>query len=593
MSTTDTPGAVASPLPAPTPVYEWKDLPWKQFQRQTFKLQKRIFRASGRGDTKTVHRLQRLLMNSWAARCLAVRRVTQDNRGKHTAGVDGVKSLTPPHRLELVASLKRFPKAQPVRRVWIPKPGKAEQRALGIPTLRDRAAQTLVRLALEPEWEARFEPHSYGFRPGRSTHDAIEAIFRAIRFKAKYVLDADIAKCFDRIDHKALLNKLRTFPRLRRAIKAWLKAGVLDGPELFPTDEGTPQGGVISPLLANIALHGLEAHLRASFPHRFQGRSNWKPLVVRYADDFVVLHEDLAVIERAQQLANAWLAGMGLELRPSKTRIAHTFLEHEGRIGFDFLGFHVRQYPVGKHYSARNTYGKLLGFKTLIKPSPDAQKRHLAEIAEVVRRHKATPQGGVIELLNRKITGWANYYSTKVSKDVFSRMDHLVYLKLKRWAERRHPNKGKRWVADRYWRTMRGRRWNFGRGEQVLAWYADTRIRRYVKVQGARSPFDGDLVYWASRLGRHPDLPKSKAYLLHRQQGRCARCGQLFTRADELIEYDHILPKALGGQDRLHNRQLLHAHCHDQKTAADGSCHPGRAGPHRPSAARVVRRRYP
>jgi RNA-directed DNA polymerase len=510
--------------------------------------------------------------------------VTQDNRGKQTAGVDGVKRLAPAQRLDLARTLLPLPKARPVRRVWIPKPGTTEQRPLGIPTMRDRAAQTLARLALEPEWEARFEPNAYGFRPGRSCHDAIEAIFTAIKHKAKYVLDADIAACFDRIDHAALLTKLRTFPALRRAIKRWLRAGVLDGGRLFPTDEGTPQGGAISPLLANVALHGLEAHLRASFPHCFQGRSNWKPLVVRYADDFVVLHQDLAAIERAQQIANAWLAGMGLELKPSKTRIAHTFLEHEGRIGFDFLGFHVRQYPVGKHYSARNTYGKLLGFKTLIKPSPDAQKRHLAEIAEVVRRHKATPQGGVIELLNRKITGWTNYYATKVSKDVFNRMDHLVYLKLKRWAERRHPNKGKRWVANRYWRTMRGRRWNFGRGDRVLAWYADTRIRRYVKVQGARSPFDGDLVYWASRLGRHPELPKSKARLLQRQQGRCARCGLLFTRADESMEYDHILPKARGGSDRLHNRQLLHAHCHDQKTAEDGS---GRHRPHVPTPAQA------
>jgi len=556
---------------AEQPAYEWRDLPWKRFERQVYKLQARIYRASDRGDAKTVHRLQRLLMSSWAAKCLAVRRVTQDNRGKKTAGIDGVKNLAPAERLALARTLTPLPKARPVRRVWIPKPGKPEQRPLGIPTMRDRAAQTLARLALEPEWEARFEPNSYGFRPGRSCHDAIEAIFGAIKHKAKYALDADIAACFDRIDHAALLNKLRTFPALRRVVKGWLKAGVMDGGRLFPTDEGTPQGGAISPLLANVALHGLEAHLRASFPHRFQGHGNWKPQVVRYADDFVVLHEDLAAIERAQQIANAWLAGMGLELKPSKTRIAHTFLEHEGRIGFDFLGFYVRQYPVGKHHSARNTYGQILGFKTLIKPSPDAQKRHLQEIAEVVRRHRATPQGDVIVQLNRKITGWANYYSTKVSKDVFGRMDHLVYLKLKRWAERRHPTKGKRWVAQKYWRTMRGRRWNFSCGEQVLTWYADTRIRRHVKIQGARSPFDGDLVYWATRLGRHPVLPKSKAVLLHRQHGRCAHCGQLFIRVDEVAEYDHILPRALGGVDRLHNRQLVHAHCHDQKTAEDGS----------------------
>jgi RNA-directed DNA polymerase len=556
---------------ASQPVHEWKDLPWKEFERQVFELQTRIYRASERGDVKAVHRLQRLLMSSRAAKCLAVRRVTQDNRGKKTAGVDGVKSLTLSERFALTLSLTPLPKARPVRRVWIPKPGKTERRPLGIPTMRDRAAQTLVRLALEPEWEARFEPNSYGFRPGRSCHDAIKAIFNAIKHKAKYVLDADIAACFDRIDHAALLEKLSTFPALRRVIRRWLRAGVMESGQLFPTAEGTPQGGAISPLLANVALHGLEAHLRASFPNRFQGKEPWKPMVVRYADDFVVLHEDLGVVEQCQAVANTWLAGMGLELKPSKTRISHTFLEYQGDVGFDFLGFTVRQFPVGKNYSARNTYKKLLGFKTLIKPSATAQHRHLKEIADVIRRHRATPQGGLIELLNRKIIGWANYYSTEISKDVFSKMDHLVYLKLKRWAERRHPNKGKRWVAKRYWRTHRGRHWNFGRGEQMLAWYADTRIRRHIKVQRARSPFDGDLVYWASRLGRHPELPASKTRLLKRQQGRCAWCGLLFTNADELIEYDHTVPTALGGLDRQSNRQLLHGHCHIHKSAVDGS----------------------
>ncbi|MBI3974170.1 MAG: reverse transcriptase N-terminal domain-containing protein [Chloroflexi bacterium] len=289
MSTTTTAPEVAPPPTAPaTPVYEWRHLPWKQFERRVFKLQKRIFRASRRGDTQAVHRLERLLMRSWSARCLAVRRVTQDNRGKHTAGVDGVKSLTPLQRLALVATLRPSEKPRPVRRVWIPKPGKAQKRPLGIPTLRDRAAQTLVRLALEPEWEARFEPNSYGFRPGRLVHDAIEAIFTAIRYTPKYVFDADIAGCFDNIDHAAPLRKLGTFPALRRVIRGWLKAGVWDGVDFKPTESGTPQGGALSPLLANMALHGLETHLRMSFKNHFwkDGRehNSWRPTVVRYAD---------------------------------------------------------------------------------------------------------------------------------------------------------------------------------------------------------------------------------------------------------------------------------------------------------------------
>lgn len=262
--------------------YEWKAVPWKSFERQVFKLQKQIYRASQRGDVKAVHRLQRLLMRSWAAKCLAVRKVTQDNRGKKAAGVDGVKDLAPAQRLDLARTLRLQPKVHPVRRVWIPKPGKAEHRPLGIPTMRDRAAQTLVRLALAPEWEARFEPNSDGFRPGRSCHDALEAIFNGVRSKAKYVLDADIAACFDRIAHAPLLHKLGTFPTLRRVIRAWLKAGVLEGTALFPTDEGAPQGGSLSPLLANVALHGLETSIQQAFPLQKPGTSvRWRPLVVR------------------------------------------------------------------------------------------------------------------------------------------------------------------------------------------------------------------------------------------------------------------------------------------------------------------------
>ncbi len=571
-----------------TSAYEWKHLPWKRFEVQVFKLQKRIYRASRRGDVRTVHRLQRLLIKSWAARCLAVRRVTQDNRGKKTAGVDGVKNLAPQQRLDLARSLTLPAKALPVRRVWIPKPGKPEKRPLGIPPMRDRAAQTLARLALEPEWEARFEPNSYGFRPGRSCHDAIQAIYTSICKKPKYVLDADIASCFDRINQTALLAKLQTFPTLRKAICGWLKAGVLDGKELFPTEAGTPQGGVLSPLLANIALHGFEATIRAAFPTKSRRIHPWKPIVVRYADDFVALHEDVEVIEQVRQLAAQWLAGMGLELKPSKTRITHTLREYQGSVGFDFLGFHVRQYPVGHPHAAKTLRGKSLGIKTIIKPSPGAQKRHLASLAEVIRRHRQVPQQALIDNLNRKIVGWTNYYSTQVSKAVFSRLDDLLYRKLKRWAERRHPTKSHTWVRRHYWHSRGNRNWVFGpKDGRTLALHADTPIHRHVKVKGAASPFDGDVVYWASRLGRHPELPKSKAFLLKRQQGRCARCGLVFLTLNELMESDHRLPRVLGGHDGSANRQLLHSHCHDAKTTTDGSSR-GRSSEVPMSRAKII-----
>lgn len=277
---------------------EWKHLNWAKLERRVYKLQKRIYKASSRGDVKAVRRLQKTLMKSWSGKCLAVRRVTQDNQGKKTAGVDGVKLLTPKQRVALVANLKLGSKVQPTRRIWIPKPGKDEKRPLGIPTIHDRALQTLVKQAIEPEWEAKFEPNSFGFRPGRSCHDAIEAIYLSIRQKSKFVLDADIAKCFDKINHSALLKKLNTSPTTRRQIRAWLKSGVVDNQQFQETLEGTPQGGVISPLLANIALHGMEERIKR-FAQTLPGgkRENARNIsLIRYADDFVIMHKDLFVV---------------------------------------------------------------------------------------------------------------------------------------------------------------------------------------------------------------------------------------------------------------------------------------------------------
>jgi RNA-directed DNA polymerase len=329
--------------------YEWVQLPWRKLEVAVFKLQKRIYKASQAGDNRRVHRLQRLLLKSRAAKLLAVRRVTQDNRGKHTAGVDGIKSLTPPQRLVVAENLEGLPTGKPARRIWIPKPGNQEQRPLSIPTLFDRARQALVKQALEPEWEAQFEPNSYGFRAGRSVHEAIGAIYCATNKKPKYVLEADIAKCFDRIDRSVLLRKIGTFPSLQRLIKGWLNAGIIDQGVFSETDHGTQQGSVLSPLLANIALHGLETHLRRQFPCQRTDKQageprsrSWKPQGIRYADDVVVLHRDKTAIEHCQRLTAGWLADIGLELSPTKTRIAHTLHPEEGAAGFNFLGFQIR-----------------------------------------------------------------------------------------------------------------------------------------------------------------------------------------------------------------------------------------------------------
>ena len=547
---------------------DWATLPWRKLEQSVYRLQKRIYRASVNGERWKVHKLQKLVQKSEAARLIAVRKVTQENQGKKTAGVDGIKSVDPAHRLELATQIhpRHQQKARPVRRVWIPKPGKPEKRPLGIPTLYDRAKQALAKMALEPEWEARFEPNSYGFRPGRGCHDAIEAIFNEIKQKAKYVLDADIQGCFDHIDQTALLEKLRTYPAMRRLVKGWLGAGVMEGGDFSPSHEGTPQGGVVSPLLANIALDGMERELQRAYTI-----SEGKPALIRYADDFVVLHPTLKGVEKARKVVEAWLATIGLNLNPKKTKITHTLALHEGNVGFDFLGFHVRQYSVGKYRSGKNTYGKLLGFKTLIRPSKEAVKQHTQEVREIVRQHQGAPQEALIGKLNPVIQGWANYHRTGTAKAAFSRCDHHLYSKLRAWTNRRHPNKTPGWITGKYWGVDQGAGWKFmTRQGHVLKTHAATPIVRHIKVRGAASPYDGNLVYWAHRLKAHPLVKSKTGTLLQRQQGKCTYCGLTF-RDGDLMQTDHIIPETLGGVSSMKNLQLLHLHCHHQKTARDGS----------------------
>ena len=558
---------------------EWNTINWKQLERRVYKIQKRIYQASARGDVKVVRGLQKVLMKSWSAKALATRRVTQDNQGKKTAGVDGVKSLSPNERLELVEELKLGSKPKPTRRVWIDKPGRDEKRPLGIPTMYDRALQALVKLALEPEWEAKFEPNSYGFRPGRSCHDAVEAIFSVIKQKPKFVLDADIAKCFDKINHQALLKKLNTYPELRRQIRAWLKAGVVDNRVLFPTEEGTPQGGVISPLLANIALHGMEEILK-EYVSKLPGKGSKRDKVttisiIRYADDFVILHENLTVIEQCREILVKWLNEMGLELKPSKTRLAHTLYEHQSeKPGFDFLGFNVRQRSVSKYNSGLNTHKEILGFKTIITPSKKSVKNHYEKISSTIKGNLPTPQLGLINKLNPIIKGWCNYYSSVVSKEIFSNISKQVYQRLYRWAKRRHPNKSGKWIANKYWHTIGGNNWEFAVKMDdkfiKLHRHPETPIVRHIKVKGNASPFNGDWVYWSSRMTNHPEANKRVATLLKMQKGKCPECGHYF-RDDDVMEVDHILPISKGGKDEYKNLQLLHRHCHDKKTTSDGS----------------------
>ena len=429
---------------------------------QVVRMQMQISQASQRGDQQAVHNLQQRLMESEAARLMAVRRVTEENHGKDTAGVDGVKSLTSKERLEMASAIHprhwNNQPSRPVRRVWIPKPGTTERRPLAILTMMDRCKQALVKLALEPEWEVKFEPHSYGYRPGRGAHDAIAAILTTIERQPCFVFDADIEGAFDNLDQTVVLDKLHTFPALRRTIHTWLTAGVVDGHTYFTSEKGIAQGGVLSPLLMNVALHGMESVLGEREILRFAQNDKFsrndksgqnsrnrhtleQPVLVRYADDFVILHSDLNELKRAIKRVRQWLATMGLRLHAQKTHITHTLTPYQGRVGFDFLGFSIRQ--------ERSTR-----VKTIVTPSQEANKRHLAAIEQRLKQLQTVSQAQVIAELNPLILGWGNYYAGIVEGSIMSQYDDLMEQQLLNWAGRRHPGKARDWLLARYWKRM-------------------------------------------------------------------------------------------------------------------------------------------
>jgi RNA-directed DNA polymerase len=569
---------------------DWNAIDWRKAEDVVRRLRQRIFTASQAGDLKKVRNLQKLMLRSLFNTLLGVRQVTERNAGRHTAGIDGEIALTATDRAKLATRVHRPPQPWtpvPVRRVYIPK-SNGKRRPLGIPVIEDRCHQARVRNALEPEWEARFEPKSYGFRPGRGCHDAIGAIYSTLSKKnsrREWLLDADLAAAFDRINHERLLAELGDFPA-RGLIREWLKAGVIDQGRFAPTEEGTPQGGVISPLLLNVALHGMELAAGCRYRQDAAAASGGltvpgSPVLVRYCDDFLVMCRSRQQAEEVQDRLEQWLEPRGLRFNREKTRIVPLSQ------GADFLGFTIRRYPCGK---------------LLIKPSKAAITRLMARLAATVKAQRGANASAVIRALNPIIRGWAAYYRTVVSSEVFHKLDRYVWRLTYRWALLTHRNKPRKWIVNRYFGQFNPTRqdnWVFGdrTSGAFQVRFGWTGIVRHPLVKGRASTDDPALAqYWADRRRKKPPPPLDKRglRLLQAQHGRCPVCGDFLLHADhepqtpreweqwltvtrKAINRQFLAHQVTGNDDgRIPHHRLLHARClprhHAQQTAARQNC---------------------
>ena len=529
---------------------DWTSIDWRLMYRRVRGLQVRIAEATKEQQWRRVRKLQRLLVRSFAARALAVKRVT-GNRGRKTAGVDGVLWSTPNAKWQALHQLtSKGYQPRALRRVYIPK-SNGKLRPLGIPTMHDRAMQALYLLALDPVAETTGDKNSYGFRPHRSTADAIAQVFNVLSRKnsACWVLEGDIKGCFDNISHDWIV---RHVPLDKQILRKWLASGYVEKGKLFATQAGTPQGGIISPVLANMVLDGLEAELAKLSRNRVNQRA-MQINFVRYADDFIVTGSSKGLLEgQVKPLIEAFMAERGLQLSPEKTLVTH--IEE----GFDFLGQNVRKYN-----------GTLL-----IKPSKKNVQTFLRGLKETLDRNKMATAGEIVMLLNPKIRGWANYHRHVVSSRMFSYVDDRLWHMLWRWCRRRHHNAPRRWITDKYFGRHQGRNWIFtgdrkdGSGKCWLFKANMTAIKRHTKIKSEANPYDvTQEAYFESRqMARIKEgrLWSGKLRLIwERQARRCIICGQRF-HDDSDWDIHHIVMQIKGGGDETENLVMLHPNCHRQ-----------------------------